>query len=68
MIPAYPRMLKPGDFAFIRVRLIRKSDEEWEVEPITKFGSPVVPGKYTYAEPREIVTVSEAKKAMRDTA
>ena len=61
-----PRIIRPGDFAYIRVRVLERAKDqfgEYIVEPIGRNGLPVVAGKYLYASDQELVTLTEARKA-----
>lgn len=61
-----PRIIRDGDFAYIRVRVVKKANDtfgDYIVEPITRTGSQVVEGRYLYASEQELVTLHEARKA-----
>lgn len=61
-----PRIIRPGDFAYIRVRVREKTNDtfgDYIVEPINRTGCQVVEGRYLYAADQELVTLTEARKA-----
>lgn len=62
------RPLRAGEFAFVRVKVTALVKEpgwgEYELEPITATGQPVIQGKYLYADRAEIITLEEARRAV----
>ena len=68
MTPNPFRFFKPGDVVFVRMKLVRKANDEfgtWEAEPVNRFGQPTKQGLYLYVDELALVTSDEIKSAMK---
>lgn len=63
------RPLRPGEVAYIRVRIIERVNDkdfgQYRVEPVSKFTEPTRPGMYTYINRDEIITLDEARRIVK---
>lgn len=72
------RPLKPGEYVYLRCRVLDRKLEgpptgqlaeevfgEYQLEPISRTGVGVMPGKFVYAFREEMITTEEAKRMVR---
>lgn len=61
--------VRPGDIAYVRVRVIGQVKAngfgEIAVEPIDKFTQQSRPGMYMYVEDKEVITLEEARRLVK---
>ena len=67
MRPQLP--FREGQVVYIRARVTRRANDKtfgmWEVEPVDRFLNPTVPGKYLYADPKELISQDDAKRMVQ---
>lgn len=54
---------------YLRARVTRRASDktfgQWEIEPIDRFMQPTVPGKYLYADSKELITIDDARRMVQ---
>lgn len=54
---------------YLRARVTRRASDktfgQWELEPIDRFAQPTVPGKYLYADAKELITLDDARRMVQ---
>lgn len=67
MRPQLP--FREGQVVYLRARVTRRASDktfgQWEIEPIDRFTQPTVPGKYLYADSKELITIDDARRMVQ---
>lgn len=67
MRPQLP--FREGQIVYLRARVVRKANDktfgQLEIEPLDRFAQPTTPGKYLYVDPKELITLEDARRMVQ---
>lgn len=62
-------LFREGQLVYLRARVVRRANDktfgQLELEPIDRFAQPTVPGKYLYADAKELITLDDARRMVQ---